>query len=186
MARPIEFNKEAVLMNAMKVFWLKGYESTSMADLIEATGLTSRSMYNVFGSKNGFFKATLDKYYEGLIGPLAKLEHGEGAKAIRTYVETISAMEPLNGCLYVNTLSEKNSVEDDCVRKVMRHFERLESAFRSKLEYAKEHENFTAEPKLRAKQLVSMLQGLAVYSKINFSVEEQKEMAQDSLRMIGI
>ena len=186
MARPVEFDKEIVLNNAMQVFWVKGYESTSMADLMESTGLTSRSMYNVFGSKNGLFKATLDKYYEGLNVPLAKLKEGKGLEAIRTYVEMISSVEPLNGCMYVNTLSEKNSVEEDCVKKVQEHFERLESMFELKFTYAKKHEGFTGQPKLRAKQLVAMLQGLAIYSKMNFSLQGQKAMAQDFLSLIGV
>ena len=186
MARPIEFNKEVVLSNAMKVFWMKGYESTSMADLIEATGLTSRSMYNVFGSKHGLFNAALDKYYEGVVPALVKLQEGKGLQAIREYVETVTMVEPLNGCFYVNTLSEKNSVEDDCVQKVQLHFEKLELAFESKLDYAIKKEKFTGDPKLRAKQLVSMLQGLAVYSKMKFSLKDQQEMARDFLSLIGI
>jgi len=186
MARPIEFNKDLVLENAMKLFWLKGYESTSMADLIEATGLTSRSMYNVFGSKNGLFKESLSKYYEGLNVPLAKLKEGKGSKAIRDYVEMITSIEPLNGCMYVNTLSEKNSIEKNCLAMVKDHFQNLESTFKAKLVYSKKYEGFIGDPKLRAKQLVSLLQGLAVYSKMNYSLKDQKEMSLDFLNLIGV
>ncbi len=187
MVRPIEFDKEVVLKKAMETFWQNGYESTSMLDLIEATGMTSRSMYNVFGSKNGLFKAVLKTYYKEGCGPLfTELQAGKGSKAIRTFFQAVTSVKPLNGCLYVNTLSDQNGVEKDCLEIVKKYFKKLESAFTSKLICAKKNEGFTGEPELRARQLVTFLQGLTVYSKMNFSLNEQKRTVEDFLRLIGI
>ena len=46
MARPREFDEEAVLDAAVQCFWARGYESTSVKDLMEGTGLTAASLYN--------------------------------------------------------------------------------------------------------------------------------------------
>ncbi len=57
MARPREFNVDTVLESAMQVFWAKGYESTSLDDLCEATGLGRSSLYAAFGDKRALTTA---------------------------------------------------------------------------------------------------------------------------------
>ena len=51
MARPREFDEIRVKEALMKVFWEKGYEATSMQDLVDATGLLKGSLYGAFGGK---------------------------------------------------------------------------------------------------------------------------------------
>ena len=62
MSRAIEFDKDEILDKAMNVFWTKGYESTSMKDLMDATGLLKGSIYNTFDSKENLFILCLEKY----------------------------------------------------------------------------------------------------------------------------
>lgn len=56
---------EAVLESAMLLFWERGYESTSLAQLREATGLSSASLYGAFGSKEGLFEKAVEHYVAG-------------------------------------------------------------------------------------------------------------------------
>src|ERR1700722_19297217 len=60
--RPRSFCTEKALDSAMQVFWRKGYEGTSMVDLTEAIGINSPSLYAAFGSKEGLFRAVLERY----------------------------------------------------------------------------------------------------------------------------
>jgi AcrR family transcriptional regulator len=62
MGRPRSFNKDAALARATEVFWLKGYEGTSMADLTAAMGITSPSLYAAFDSKEELFRQALRHY----------------------------------------------------------------------------------------------------------------------------
>jgi AcrR family transcriptional regulator len=62
MARPREFDEDDVLERALHVFWDKGFEAASLADLQEATGLTKSSLYKAFESKEGLFRRVLDRY----------------------------------------------------------------------------------------------------------------------------
>ncbi|MFF7651107.1 TetR/AcrR family transcriptional regulator [Streptomyces sp. NPDC007983] len=63
--RPRVFDLEAVLDAAMLLFWEQGYEATSLAQLREATGLSSASLYGAFGSKDGLFERAVEHYVSG-------------------------------------------------------------------------------------------------------------------------
>ena len=68
--RPRAFDRETVLSRATHLFWTKGYEATSIADLTEAMGIGSPSLYAAFGSKEALYREALRHYsvsYEGLV-----------------------------------------------------------------------------------------------------------------------
>ena len=60
--RPREFDTDDVLEAAMQCFWSNGYESTSLADLVAATGLHKGSLYQAFGDKHSLFIRSLKRY----------------------------------------------------------------------------------------------------------------------------
>src|SRR4051812_14994467 len=60
--RPREFCVDAALTTALRLFWSKGYEGTSLTDLTEAMGITRPSLYAAFGNKEALFKKALDLY----------------------------------------------------------------------------------------------------------------------------
>jgi AcrR family transcriptional regulator len=62
--RPISFDKDAALEAAMLLFWERGYEGTSMADLTQAMGLNPSSIYAAFGDKNALFQLAVRRYME--------------------------------------------------------------------------------------------------------------------------
>ncbi len=62
--RPKVFDRDAALDKAMKLFWQHGYEATSLADLVEATGAKAPTLYAEFTNKEGLFRAVLDRYID--------------------------------------------------------------------------------------------------------------------------
>jgi AcrR family transcriptional regulator len=62
--RPISFDKDAALEAAMLLFWERGYEGTSMADLTDAMGLNPSSIYAAFGDKYALFQLAVKRYME--------------------------------------------------------------------------------------------------------------------------
>src|ERR1700722_9233553 len=62
--RPISFDKDAALEAAMLLFWERGYEGTSMADLTQAMGLSPSSIYAAFGDKRALFSLAVKLYMD--------------------------------------------------------------------------------------------------------------------------
>lgn len=60
--RPREFDRTAALERAMELFWEKGFEGTSMADLTSAMGIGSTSLYAAFGCKDELFREAVEHY----------------------------------------------------------------------------------------------------------------------------
>jgi AcrR family transcriptional regulator len=69
--RPREFDTEAALEKAMRLFWAKSYEGTSVADLTQALGISRPSLYAAFGDKQSLFRAALERYATGPAGYVA-------------------------------------------------------------------------------------------------------------------
>ena len=62
MARPHEFDMDVALDATMSAFWTKGYDATSMTDLVRATGLQKGSIYKAFDDKHDLFMKSLTRY----------------------------------------------------------------------------------------------------------------------------
>jgi AcrR family transcriptional regulator len=60
--RPRSFERTAALRRAMEVFWAKGYDGASLADLTAAMGIASPSLYAAFGSKEALFREAVALY----------------------------------------------------------------------------------------------------------------------------
>ncbi|MCI1026081.1 helix-turn-helix transcriptional regulator, partial [Pseudomonas putida] len=60
--RPRSFDRDQALQQAMQVFWSKGYEGTTMADLCEAIGVKAPSLYSAFGDKDALFREVMEVY----------------------------------------------------------------------------------------------------------------------------
>lgn len=188
MARPIEYDKNKVMQRAMEAFWTKGYEATSMKDLVAATGLTTRSMYNLFESKNGLFHASLEWYYEANVKKaLLALKEGKGLEAIRSFMsKVIQGFGNSKGCLFTNTQCDRQIMDPYSLAIVDKYFIELETLFEEQLIYAKAHEGFKENPSLRAKQLIILIQGMSIYSKRVASAEESQEVLDDLLRLVNL
>ncbi|OJA46193.1 TetR/AcrR family transcriptional regulator [Burkholderia ubonensis] len=63
--RPREFDRDLALKRAMIVFWRRGYEGTSMSDLVETLGIASARIYAAFGSKEALFREAVALYEKG-------------------------------------------------------------------------------------------------------------------------
>lgn len=110
--RPLEFDPDVALMAAMQVFWCKGYENTSMQDLLEAMQLSKSSLYQAFGGKQALFERCIARYGDFLTGQLrvALAEAPSGLVFIRHFLESVldEARGELEarGCLVLNTANE--------------------------------------------------------------------------------
>lgn len=86
MGRPRAFEAETALDSAMKVFWEKGYEGTSLDDLTEAMGINRSSLYSSFGDKQTLFQKVIERYKSG---PMAFLSEALAQPTARQSIESL-------------------------------------------------------------------------------------------------
>jgi TetR/AcrR family transcriptional repressor of nem operon len=91
MARPKAFDREQALRGALQVFWAKGYEATSMQDLVDGMGIHRQSLYDTFGDKEALYHEALDRYRAESFAPMAALLDGPLPlrRALTTLFDTI-------------------------------------------------------------------------------------------------
>lgn len=87
MARTREFNKDEVIERAMLLFAVQGYEATSIRDLKQVMGISSSSMYEVFGNKHGVYMASLARFCEIERARIAEM--AQTAKTPQVFVERL-------------------------------------------------------------------------------------------------
>ncbi len=110
--RPREFDRDEVLERVTALFWERGYESTSMADIVEASGLNRSSIYNSFGSKESLFALALERYVGGRVAMMTQVLTGGsgGLSDLELFVDMMqteaSGENGPRGCLAVNTSTE--------------------------------------------------------------------------------
>jgi TetR/AcrR family transcriptional repressor of nem operon len=110
--RPLEFDPDQVVAAATRVFWAKGYEATSMQDLLDATKLSKSSLYPAFGGKQQIFERCIAAYTDQMVERLrARLRASatplEFIKVTLAEIGSEGAQTKTpNGCLIMNTASE--------------------------------------------------------------------------------
>jgi TetR/AcrR family transcriptional repressor of nem operon len=111
MPRPKSFEPDEALNQMMHVFWDKGFEATSVADLEAATGLNKRSIYNTFGNKEAIFTAALSRYIamSSEMGAVL-LREPLGLKNVKDFFSAIRYEPGAPGCLVAKTLTHRGVV----------------------------------------------------------------------------
>jgi AcrR family transcriptional regulator len=110
--RPRLFDEETALDELTALFWRKGYSQTSVADLVDVSGVHKPSLYRIFGSKEELFAKILRRYLEARMEMFAALIEGagEGVDGIHTFLSLIRddvvSGTSKHGCLLVATSTE--------------------------------------------------------------------------------
>ncbi|REG91670.1 TetR/AcrR family transcriptional regulator [Flavobacterium aquicola] len=122
MARCVEFNEVEKIEKAMNVFWKKGYNATSMQDLVDAMQINRSSLYNTIGDKHQLFMKCIGNYFDQAMCELkGKVANETSAKAALIKVISDKADWIIScdkGCLGMKTIFE--IAPDDCsVRNLM-------------------------------------------------------------------
>lgn len=131
MARPREFDYDEVLDAAMRAFWARGYEATSVQDLMDATGLQKGSLYKAFGDKHSLFISALDAYMRQMADEHIALIRSDlpPREALRTYlyqgIDTMSGEDNEQcGCFAVNTVVELAPHDPEVQQLLLDHYQR--------------------------------------------------------------
>ncbi len=185
MPRRKEFDREEVLLKAMRVFRDKGYEATSMQDLVDHMKINRFSLYETFKSKHELFLEALQAFSENVAIPFYNRlkDSNEGLKVIETtlmeLVSRIKSGQSSNGCLMCNTIAELGAKKDKRTTIILdTHLKTVEGNFYAALSRAKELGEISEDVDAReyAKLLVTYTTGLLSIAKILSEKEMRKSV----------
>ncbi len=173
MARPREFDEGVVLDAAVQCFWAHGYESTSIKDLMERTGLTAASLYNAYGDKRAMFRTALGHYIENSIGErIRRCEALPPRDAIQAFFDEILRRSFTDhehkGCLLVNSALEMAPHEPEFQETIAGTLRRIESFFQACVEKGQANGTITSSrPAVGlAQHLLGVLMGVRVLARV--------------------
>lgn len=193
MARKVEFDREKVLQKAMRIFWEKGYTSTSLEDLVNAMDINRFSIYNSFGDKKALFIASLEQYqrsvFDELLKPLAA--ESSGMSCIDNYLDNLGKQLLKStgklGCMVQKT-GQSSVLDDEQIAGLIQGIvEDLRQVLRQQLERAVERGEL--EGRVPVEQMVDFIltstQGLILLRRIREDEEfisQQVNLLKQMLR----
>jgi TetR/AcrR family transcriptional repressor of nem operon len=190
MAGVKQFDRSEVLDCAMKLFWTRGFEATSIQNLVEATGVNRGSIYGTFGDKKGVFLAVVDRYLETVAKSLAEeLSDPDPRRAIERMFTSIirRTSDPRfpRGCLITNTALECPASGDAIARKITQAIGQQESAIYRVLRRAQAEGSLasTCDARALARFFLGVAQGLNVVNKAVADPEMLKDIAKTAMRV---
>jgi AcrR family transcriptional regulator len=185
LGRPREFDIDQALENALHVFWEKGYEGASMADLTRAMGITRPSLYAAFGNKEELFRKALDRYLDGPAGYAKLALRQVTARAVVEAllygeVDAVTDPECPAGCLSVNGALTGGDTAESIKQELRTRRAEWEEDLHLRLEQAKAEGDLpaAADAAVLARYLTTMMQGIAVQAVGGTRREDLKKIAE--------
>lgn len=190
--RPKVFDREAALDKAMTLFWQHGYEATSLADLVEATGAKAPTLYAEFTNKEGLFRAVLDRYITRFASKHeAQLfcEEKSVESALEDYFTEIAACftstDTLAGCFMINTSATLAASSRDIARTVKSRHAMQEQTLIQFLRQRQERGEIPAHcnPQALAEYINCILQGMSISAREGATFEQLMQITRTTLRI---
>lgn len=186
-----QFDQDETLKKALHVFWDKGYEATSMGDLVSVMGINRASLYQTYGNKYALFISSMDLYIDNTLklieqtlalpgSPLDNLEH-----LFKSLVEQ-SLQGKLHGCFINNTAVELGPHDKEIAEKLRNIWVQFESLFSITISRAIDVDEVSenADADQLALLLNINLQGLMVKTKTNTPKESLFDGIESLFKLI--
>jgi AcrR family transcriptional regulator len=191
--RPTEFDTDRALDVAMRLFWERGYEGTSIADLSQKMGIHPSSIYGAFGDKQALFALAAKRYTDIPAQYMVKaLEQPTFRSfvvaAFSNTVEFLAAKDHPSSC-FTLTGAIACGVETEPAKSLMREMRlQNEAAIRARLLKARRVGEFPNEENVDdyTRYLSSLLSGLAVQAANGSTRAELKRTAKVALKHLGL
>ena len=192
MARQPEFERSEVLQKAMELFWEKGYEATTLNDLLAHTGIKRQSLYNTFGNKHELYLEALERYRgaEGRTTLAPMFESGPIRDRLRRMyqnaIEEVLCDPNLKGCFITNATLELATRDEATGKLVSTNLAGAERLFVDALAEAQAKSEIPENRDVRAlaRHFLNSLNGLRVTSKVTQDREMLEDVAESALLVL--
>ncbi len=189
MGRPRSFDEGEALDKAMRVFWKKGYDSTSISDLVEAMGLNPPSLYAAFGNKEAVFLRVMERYAEGPAAYVLEALEAPTAREVAEHrlhgaVEAMCDTSRPFGCLAAQAVGKCGDASSEIAQKLIRDYEGVHAAYVARFQRAKDEGDLPpdADPELLARYIDTLVHGLSTQAVTGASQEELRSVVNLALR----
>ncbi|MEU4313564.1 TetR/AcrR family transcriptional regulator [Nocardia sp. NPDC024068] len=184
--RPRSFDRDAALDSAIRLFWTRGYEATSVRDLTEALGIAAPSLYNAFGDKQRLFAEAVsvyDRAYGGFI-EAALTEEPDARRAVtRLFTEAPERYTRHGlptGCLIV---SGDAGTDDPRVCEALHDIREQKTALVAAKIRADDPPDSAPAPESLARYVMAVLGGIAQQARDGVSREQLDGLAAVAVSM---
>ncbi|WP_282085835.1 TetR/AcrR family transcriptional regulator [Aquimarina algiphila] len=186
------FDRNQVLQRATEVFHIKGYNGTSMQDLVDATALNRSSIYNSFGSKLSMFLEVLSYYQSSVGGQMdSRLIHAHNASDMinaifEMYLDEILIDDDKKGCLIVNCKSEMTN-QEPLINAFMEKNQDRMIAMLEDIVYNGQMEKIFNQDQTASQYalyLFSSIQGLRMTGILNKNEEDLRNLTQNLVKVL--
>ncbi len=169
--RPKVFDRNDALDKALMLFWAHGYEGTSLADLVKATGAKAPTLYAEFENKEGLFRAAMQRYIETFSNQRNAVLNDDALDvkaAIEAYFRATAACftecDKPAGCFFICTSSALSSGSEEVAHMLAHQHHAQESALKDFLDVRQQRGELPAcaNSAALASYLACLLQGMSV------------------------
>lgn len=186
-----QFDVEEALQRAGDVFWEKGYEATSMTDLLHAMGIQKGSFYATYESKRAVYLRALKQYFQSRI-----VQFQNEAKDLEPKQALVSMLQDIlkeclgdtgvRGCFVVNCAVELAPFDEEAqaiTQGSLRTHEKWVEGLIRDAEAAGELPP-SADPSAKAKALLALILGLRVYARSGAPKSILRSQADQALHFL--
>ncbi|MDZ7643979.1 MAG: TetR/AcrR family transcriptional regulator [Woeseiaceae bacterium] len=187
--RPLEFDRDTALEAAMQLFWSRGYEATSLQDLLGSMGIARSSFYQSFGSKQEVFLLAVERYRDCLVDALRQslAVADSGIAFIEDTLKSVAAdaggADGPRGCLVFNSAAEFGQKNPDVAGRVAASIDAFTRVFADAISRAQQEGDVPPErdPVLMARYIVCTMSGLRTLAKAGARRKELNDLAHLAL-----
>jgi len=177
-----QFDEEAVLDKVLEVFWTKGWQATSMADLAAAASVQRGSLYHAYGGKEQLFQLAFDRYAASvLVESKAALEASSARVALQQFfdvaIASMTSAKPPRGCFTTKTALESDAIGSEVKSRVHALLESLESSIAKVLGRDEVRPLLVEPPEKIAQMMIAFTRGLAVMERIDHDPERLRALS---------
>lgn len=188
--RPREFDPDTALDAAMRLFWVRGYEATSMSDIVEALGMNRASLYAAFGDKEALFLKVLERYRDNFSArPFAALSEFDDPydkvwNFLERTAEHLTDTRLPRGCLFANAILETPDGSATIGRMVANSISKLETTLYDVLRRAAASGQIDPDADVRAlaRFYTATVQGMALIGKVTPDPTAVIDIARSAMR----
>jgi TetR/AcrR family transcriptional repressor of nem operon len=193
MPRLREFDTEAAVDAAVAVFRARSFDATSVQDLVDATGVGRGSLYAAFGSKEGIYRAALERYRAAYADPLVELLRCDLPardlirEVLTAVVDEAAGDQGRRSCLIVAAAVDMVRRDADVARQVRSTTRQLEDAFSALIAASQARGQLASGRDARdlARFVITTIHGLRVLGAIMSDREQLMPTVEVALEAIG-